>query len=39
MDYRKKIEHDLYYADNFRLWQDEKVFFKTVVQVVGAGAI
>jgi len=35
MDHGKKIEHDLYYVDNFSLWLDVKVFFKTVVQVVG----
>ncbi len=40
MEHGKKIEYDLYYVDNFSLWIDIKVFFKTVVQVIrGKGSV
>ena len=35
MNHGKKIEHDLYYVDNFSLWLDVKVFVRTIVQVIG----
>ncbi|MCJ0929727.1 sugar transferase [Virgibacillus halodenitrificans] len=35
IDHGKKIEYDLYYVENFSLWLDFKVFFRTLVQVFG----
>ena len=35
MDHGQKIEHDLYYVDQFSLWLDVKIFFKTITQVIG----
>lgn len=40
IDHGQKIEHDLYYVDNFSLWLDVKIFFKTIMQVVvGRGSV
>lgn len=40
MSHGDKIEHDLYYVENFSLWLDVKIFFKTIVQVlVGRGSV
>lgn len=40
MDHGKKVENDLYYVENFSLWMDVKVFFKTIVQVIrGKGSV
>lgn len=40
MNHGDKIKYDLYYVENFSLWLDVKIFFKTVLQViVGKGSV
>lgn len=40
MVHAKKIRHDLYYVENFNLWLDLKILFKTISQVlVGKGSV
>lgn len=40
MDHGTKIEHDLYYVNNFSILLDIKILFKTVFQVVlGRGSV
>lgn len=40
MNHGTKIEYDLYYVENFSLWLDVKILFKTAMQVIcGRGAL
>lgn len=40
MNHGEKIHHDLHYVDNFSLWLDVKILFKTIAQVfAGKGSV
>lgn len=40
MNHGEKIKHDIYYVDNFSIWLDIKILFKTVkIVVVGRGSV
>lgn len=40
MNHGEKIRHDLYYVENFSLWLDIKIIFKTIkIVVIGRGSV